>query len=63
MADARLERLLKSLLEKVIGEVKGLLRSKDDLKELEPLLKDYEDSVQLIGVITNVADLYFRKAK
>jgi len=32
MADARLERLLKALLEKVIGEVKGLLRSKEDLK-------------------------------
>ena len=41
MIDTRLEHLLKGLLEKVIGEVKGLLRSKDDLKELEPILKDY----------------------
>jgi hypothetical protein len=32
MSDSRLEKVLKGLLEKVIGEVKFLLRSKDDLK-------------------------------
>lgn len=32
MADMRLERLLKSFLEKVIGEVRYVLRSKEDLK-------------------------------
>ena len=63
MTDTRLERQLKGLLEKIIGEVRVLLRNKDDLNELEPLLKDYEDCLQLTGIIGNLIDLYFRKAR
>jgi hypothetical protein len=61
MSDSNLEKMLKGLLEKVIGEVKFLLRSKEDLKELEPLLEDYEDTLQLGSIISSVAELYFRK--
>ncbi|MBS1889813.1 MAG: hypothetical protein JST59_00840 [Actinobacteria bacterium] len=63
MADSRLERHLNSLLEKVISEVRGLLRTNQDLKELEPLLKDYQDALELVGIISNVIDLYFRKVR
>lgn len=63
MTDNKLEKVLKTLLERAVSEVKQIMRSKEDLKELEPVLLDYEDSLQLSTILANVIELYFRKVK